>query len=973
MNLIAPLILSLVACSGDDTLPAASMPTAEADRGSAARQQTTRESARSIYAQEVHDSLPHAVEVFRCEFDESVDRNYDGWPDGWVRRRGREFPSFLKIGIQPESDGTKTPVAGERYLQMELSGGSAGIVSPTYPLGARGSFLFEGQVRTQQLKQDQAYLTLTFYDDQGQPLETYESNRVTEAPQWQKLRVGPVLPKNDAATHARVALLVAPKAEREDLQGTVQWTNLRLLRLPRIALRASGDVQVYESLTAPEVTCEVSGLVGARPELRFELLNHLDQVVATDMLPLQLEGKARTAKAAKTPVEPAASAAPQAGLTGSAKWKPPIPDYGYYRVRVSMQQAAADHAAELPSASTTILNRSLSLAVLRPLSRVAGGEFGWSIPNGEDPLPLHSLATLLNQAGIGWAKYPVWFSEKEQAQADRLAWFAERLSIHGIEMVGVLDQPPAPLRESFRDKGRLPAASVFQEPQLWQPAVDPVMTRLSLKVRWWQLGDDRDTSYVDFPDLQERVQGVKTHLERFGQQVHLGFGWRWLRELPPSKGTPPWEFLSYSAEPDLTAEELAAYLPRKLIVPTTVDPNNGKTKLAATTVSFDPNAPADKGSTVLPPSSSALLPRAWVVMSPLPKSQYSTATRTIDLVQRMLSARQHGASGVFVPEPFGDEQGLMNADGSPGELFVPWRTTATLLGGSQYLGQLQMPGGSINHLFARDGQTVMVIWNDQPGTETFYLGDEVRQLDVWGRELKVEKQASQEQNQDQPETRIQVGPEPTFLIGLDDGLARWQIRARFMTTHLESVFGRQQPISIRLENGFPQGVSGEATLHAPKAWNIAPQPLTFRLSEGEAIQPEWLVSLQPDAASGLQRLRIDFNITADRNYRFSVYRSLQLGLDDVTVEMRTRVREDGLLLVEQHLTNLTGKPISFQCLLFPPNRRRETKQLLNLPAGRHTVVFLIPNGESLLGQTLWLRAEEIGGPRVLNSTVVVER
>jgi hypothetical protein len=194
-----------------------------------------------------------------------------------------------------------------------------------------------------------------------------------------------------------------------------------------------------------------------------------------------------------------------------------------------------------------------------------------------------------------------------------------------------------------------------------------------------------------------------------------------------------------------------------------------------------------------------------------------------------------------------------------------------------------------------------------------------------------------------------------------------------MTTHLESVFGRQQPISIRLENGFPQGVSGEATLHAPKAWNIAPQPLTFRLSEGEAIQPEWLVSLQPDAASGMQRLRIDFNITADRNYRFSVYRSLQLGLDDVTVEMRTRVREDGLLLVEQHLTNLTGKPISFQCLLFPPNRRRETKQLLNLPAGRHTVVFLIPNGESLLGQTLWLRAEEIGGPRVLNSTVVVER
>jgi hypothetical protein len=143
--------------------------------------------------------------------------------------------------------------------------------------------------------------------------------------------------------------------------------------------------------------------------------------------------------------------------------------------------------------------------------------------------------------------------------------------------------------------------------------------------------------------------------------------------------------------------------------------------------------------------------------------------------------------------------------------------------------------------------------------------------------------------------------------------------------------------------------------------------------QGETAFPDWRVALQPDAASGQTRVRIDFDITAERNYRFSVHRMLQLGLDDVTVELRTRIRDDGLLLVEQHLTNLTGKPISFQCLLFPPGRRRETKQLLRLPEGRHTVNFILPQGEALLGQSLWLRAEEIGGPRVLNSTVVVER
>lgn len=914
MNVFAPLILSLLALTGDD--------------GAAAP---------------MDDQLPHAVEVMRCDFALATDRNYDSWPDGWTRRRGREFPAFLKIGILPEL--TKENDAAERYLQMELSGGSAGIVTPLYSLGARGSFLLEAKVRTQGLKHNQAVVTLTFFDDQGNPLETYDSNRVTDAASWQTLRIGPLLPKSDAATQARITLSVVPRDEKEDLTGIVQWTGLRLQRLPRISLRASGDVPVYDSLASAEVVCEVSGLVGARPELRFELLDQTNRILATQLLPLAADEKPRRPAKTKDANDKEHERAPQAGITGNARWKPPIPEFGFYRVRVSMQQMGrtdqAENAASHSGETSTMLQRTIALAFLRPLPRAAGGEFGWSLPGGEEPLPLPALAALLSQSGLGWAKYPVWFSEKEQEQADRLAWFAERLSIHGIELIGVLDQPPQPLRDTFRDKGRLPSASVFQEPQLWQTAVDPVMTRLSLKVRWWQLGDDRDTSYVDFPNLEERMLGIKKHLERFGQQVHLGFGWRWLREPPSSSGTTPWEFLSYSAEPELTAAELSAYLQQ---------------------------TPAAKATTQ--PAAAA---RPWVVLTPLPRSQYSSASRVLDLVQRMLAARQQGNAVIFVPQPFSDEYGLLHADGSPGELYVPWRTTATLLGGTQYLGSLPLPGGSVNHVFAREGQAVMVLWRDTPGSETLFLGDDIRQLDLWGRERKPITKDTNDQGEPRPETTIEVGPEPTFLLALDEGLTRWQIRARFETTHLESVFGRQQPVVLHLENSFQQGVSGSATLIAPKAWNVAPQPLLFRMTDGETATPHWSVSLQPDAASGPQRVRIDFDITADRNYKFSVYRTLQLGLDDVTVEMRTRIREDGLLLVEQHLTNLTGKAISFNCLLFPPGRRRETKQLLHLPAGRHTVTFLIPQGDSLLGQTLWLRAEEIGGPRVLNSTVVVEK
>src|SRR5690606_30902044 len=86
-----------------------------------------------------------------------------------------------------------------------------------------------------------------------------------------------------------------------------------------------------------------------------------------------------------------------------------------------------------------------------------------------------------------------------------------------------------------------------------------VMTRLSLRIRWWQLGGDHDTSFVGYPDLPHKIEEIKKQLYRFGQEVHLGIGWRWLAEILPEEA-PPWEFLTMSADPPLTGPEMATYL-----------------------------------------------------------------------------------------------------------------------------------------------------------------------------------------------------------------------------------------------------------------------------------------------------------------------------------------------------------------------------------------------------------------------------
>jgi hypothetical protein len=147
----------------------------------------------------------------------------------------------------------------------------------------------------------------------------------------------------------------------------------------------------------------------------------------------------------------------------------------------------------------------------------------------------------------------------------------------------------------------------------------------------------------------------------------------------------------------------------------------------------------------------------------------------------------------------------------------------------------------------------------------------------------------------------------------------------------------------------------------------------FKLSAGERQREVIHLSLDANVNSGPQLIRADFTVAAERTYRFSCYRTIQVGLGDIEVELASRLDEHGNLVVEQQLINTTDQFVSFNCLLFAEGRRRQRRQVYHLSRGRATNVFVLPQGEQLLGTTLWLRAEEIGGSRVLNRNVIAER
>lgn len=244
----------------------------------------------------------------------------------------------------------------------------------------------------------------------------------------------------------------------------------------------------------------------------------------------------------------------------------------------------------------------------------------------------------------------------------------------------------------------------------------------------------------------------------------------------------------------------------------------------------------------------------------------------------------------------------------------------------------------------------MVIWNDREVIENLYLGEDVRQCDIW-----TQHRAAAQQNQQ----AIHVGPVPSFVTGVSEPIARWNMAIKFEKTQLPSVFGVPQQNTYTLKNFFAgcrwSGTANYARHQTCCACSISNWPL------GEEVQQPLTITLPFDASSGRQNIRIDFEINADRHYEFSVYRHLNVGLGDVTLDCSHHLSDDGDLIVEQFVDNQSADEVSFKCLLFAVDRPRLVSQVVRLGKDRDAKVYRFPNGRQLIGKTLMLRAEEIGG------------
>ncbi len=862
-----------------------------------------------------------AVEIFSIDFSPTWDVNYDGWPDQWRRQYGPDRPYYVEVQLEDDAEDEKN-AKGEpnRCLTIHLNGGGALLNSPAVSVSSKFSYVLESRLRVQQIKHSKVQLRIDFCDDELNVLESATSEWYRNTGGWIPVRIGPVNISESKVSLAQISLQV-DRGEYVDLEGAVSLDDIWFARLPRMTVRTNSPFNVYTNPQDVVVTCNLSGILEQDPDIRFELLDASSHRLKDDTVQLdgreitELDGRLITERLSKASDIINSSVKRPKGYAGSTVWRPPIKEYGYYRVRVSMQTARG-----------TLKDHVISIAVVPPLDDTNRGEFGWSLAGDDVPLSFANLQALLPRVAVSWVKVPVWYGETEPERGDELVQFTEQLSAKDIEVVGVVDHPPDDIDFGKKIADDITIADLLSEdPSLWLPSLDAVLTRLSLRVRWWQLGVDYDTSYSDFHNLEKEIGTLRGYLFRFGQDVNLGIGWPWTK-MSSSEEYAPWDFQQLSSTPGFTGQEIANYL----------------------------KIPKRQGIA------------RWILIDPLDREYYDLETRTRDLVEQMLSAKISGAEGIFVNKPFDDRRGIMTDAGTPGELLLPWRTTASLLSGTKYLGKIRMPGGSENRILeTKTGDVLMVVWNQNATKEILYLGENVRVVDAWGR---AKTPAQQEHRQ-----VIEVATLPIFVLGLDPHVARWRMNTHFFKPNIPSIFGSSHSNRISISSPFEQGAGGSVRLSGPEGWQILPNRIDFKLSANDKSERPFQIVLPFNAVSGSASIRADFDFAADRQYRFSVYREMVVGDEDIELELHTRLDDDGTLVVEQRMINHAKEPVDFKCLLYAFGRRRQRMQVFRLSNSSDIKTYKYQNGQDLIGNELWLRAEEQSGARVFNYRIIAEQ
>ncbi|MFG0264408.1 MAG: hypothetical protein ACF8AM_04550 [Rhodopirellula sp. JB055] len=879
----------------------------------------------------------------------------------------------------------------DRCLTIRLDGGLARVESPALPANPTFQYQFSVDVRTEGLIHDQVYAEIVFQDPEGNEVGIRETEHISKTTGWTTLVLKDLLPPRDC-DRMYVRLRVSGGEDGlEDINGTVSFDNVMFRQFPQLKVATDKDLGVYLPGETVVVMSEMLGLSDEHTRLRLRLYDQHNRTLGTfsraidpveetaRLLTEEAEAEADAeierlangkAKAESVVSRDEALEATGVGLDDSSslryRWDLNDLKPGYYRVAASMEnERGASLANETsfvvlgritndpaefgdPSRTQESILGLPSLATFQSESDVIDPTpFGWTVPvpimerHRRRKLTERELAKWMQLVGVGWAKLPVWFGPEEHDHADAAALLAFRLRDLGIQPIGLLDQPPEDRLFAYqlRDKSDTRVANLLRDESAWRPELEPLMNRMTTRIRLWQLGADEDQSFMGQSNMLETLEGISTGLQGFGQPIQTMIAWSWV-DTPPATVGDSWRGLHRHSPSPLTAVEMDAMLDREV-------------KAREEAVMAGGVAPAR-------------LPATWLTINPISKRKYDLESRISDLVLRMAATRGHRVDAAFLSAPMDEDAAVLAPDGRPDELLLPFRTTSLLLGHRTNAGSLRLQNGSDNIVFRGDDESVLMVWADTPTVEHLYLGEDVYEVDVWGHRKPVPLM----EHEGRRVQRLTVNRVPKFYVGIDQSLADFRMSVRLDRTRIDSLLGLQQPLGVRFRNPINQSLSGEMAVVAPNSWRLDEAAKPWDLLPNESNQVNFGVTLENNATIGSYQLPLDFRFETLPPTVIRVHRTMSIGPDGFDIRVTTRLIDGdlgGRMRVKIEMVNHTNRLTNFDCLLFAGRERQYERRVLVLPP-RETVERNIdwPNGRKLIGTRMWLRAIEQDGNRVIN-------
>ncbi|MBW3543398.1 MAG: hypothetical protein KY476_24360, partial [Planctomycetes bacterium] len=405
------------------------------------------------------------------------DHDFDGQPDDWSRRKGTGFPAWIRMHI-----AAGIAADGAESLRVEANGGPAILYSPPLAIDPLHDYAFEGAIRTVGLHNDAALFSLSFLDEKRRRVQRFLTPAVSGThAEWQRLRLASVEPDQSV----RFVVIGCHLVERSvgDIGGEAWFDAVRLTRLPRLRY-AGGLERRYVPASRPvEIAIEVSGLaalatgpdeISVAHRLEMELLGRDGAVVETHEFPL--DTAAATVEAGEAGLRPQ-----------TIVWKLPPHAPDYYRTR-----------ARLVQNDSVMLEEESSLVIMEPTDASETGAFGWTVGDTPHEVSHDEMASIALEAGVHWLKYPLWrtVGDGSSNRSDAIIEMFERLSARNVTPVGVLIEPPLPLRRKFADDWKGVAEVLSLPPAVWSSSIDAVAARYASVVQHWQLGGDADVSFT---------------------------------------------------------------------------------------------------------------------------------------------------------------------------------------------------------------------------------------------------------------------------------------------------------------------------------------------------------------------------------------------------------------------------------------------------------------------------------------------